>query len=1133
MKLRRLTLYGFKSFADRTELRFHDGITAIVGPNGCGKSNISDAIRWVLGEQRASAIRGTRMDEAIFQGTAERRAVNRAEVAMGFSNVERRLPVPYDEIEIRRTVYREGGSEYQLNRAPCRLRDIFDLYRDTGLGANAYTVIEQGMVDAILSDRAEERRQLFEEAAGIGRYKERRKVAQRRLEAAELDVARLDDLIGEVETQVRSLARQRRRAQRYTELRTRRLAVEVALAAAELEEADRALAETALRLEALGREQPGAHAALTTAEAELERRRLEAGEAARLRNAAAARFEEATRRIGERERELAVAEERRAHAEQRLAQIERERAELKERRVALDAERAEVQVRATEQRALVAELGARVQGVQARQQALREEVAAGRRDEAAARAQEEELTRALAQLEADAAGAEARAAEEAARSERLGEEEAQLQAELALLGQQGDLFTEQARALATRRATVEAEREACAELLAALQAEEQRARRALAAAEDAVNLLAARVAAIEALEREFHGFAPAVAAALAERNTLEGLVGPVAELLRLPPERAAAVEGTLGSLLQLLVVKDAAAAARLRDWLAAGHGEKGALALLPEDAVARLSALLEALEFAGQPAAEPILLGRRERLKAMRKELKAAERERDERAATRQALARQLAEVEGEVRVLAARVEAAELDVRRGEADEAARTGRHERTQHRLRELARHRAEMVAAAERARADAAAARTARTRIEARLDAHRAGAQQVVGTRVEKEVAWEEVRDEESELRVAHARAEGLLADLERRAAACATGLQQAADRLQLLEREETGHRDALETLATLRAEGGTELEQAFARRDELAAELRALDETHTTAGERADVLEAEARRLRRSSQDTAEERHRLELRRSEAGAAERRIRERLESEWARPFEQLRALAGPVAAEGAEPPDADTLRNELREIVAETERLGPINMLAIEEHDEEARRLEFLTAQRADLNRARDDLQSAIRQINRTAKELFTGTFDRIRVHFADTFATLFEGGECDVRLADPDDPLESEIEIAASPKGKRTQRIHLMSGGERALTALALLFAIYLVKPSPFCVLDEVDAPLDEANIGRFVAMLQRFKVDTQFVVITHNTRTMEAADWIYGVTMEEAGVSSVVGVQLDEVLDDAPAHAPA
>src|SRR5690606_27449051 len=267
MKLRRLTLHGFKSFADRTELPFHDGMTAIVGPNGCGKSNISDAVRWVLGEQRASAIRGSKMEEAIFQGTSGRRALNRAEVSLVFSNEDRRLPLPYDEIEIRRTVYREGGSEYELNRTACRLKDIHDLFRDTGLGANAYTVIEQRMVDAGRLDWAEGWRARFDEAAGISRYKDRRQSAQRRRESAEADLSRLEDLMAEVESKGRSLGRQRRRAERYRELRARRLALEMSLATLERESIAAALSRVAARLEALGREEPALRANLSAAEA--------------------------------------------------------------------------------------------------------------------------------------------------------------------------------------------------------------------------------------------------------------------------------------------------------------------------------------------------------------------------------------------------------------------------------------------------------------------------------------------------------------------------------------------------------------------------------------------------------------------------------------------------------------------------------------------------------------------------------------------------------------------------------------------------------------------------------------------------------------------------------------------------
>jgi chromosome segregation protein len=300
-------------------------------------------------------------------------------------------------------------------------------------------------------------------------------------------------------------------------------------------------------------------------------------------------------------------------------------------------------------------------------------------------------------------------------------------------------------------------------------------------------------------------------------------------------------------------------------------------------------------------------------------------------------------------------------------------------------------------------------------------------------------------------------------------------------------------------------------------------LRERDEALQGVAEALALAEHRVREARTEERAASDRRHELELERQELGGRIERIRERLEGEWGRPLEALLEEAGPVEGE------PETLQAELEDLVAAMTSLGPVNMLAVEEHAEETQRLEFLTAQREDLVSARNDLRSAIREINKTATDLFVGTFQEIRDNFRKTFLRLFEGGEADIWLQEAEDPLESPIEIHASPRGKRTQRIDLLSGGERALTALSLLFGIYLVKPSPFCVLDEVDAPLDENNIGRFIKLLQDFKAQTQFVVITHNPRTIEAADWIYGVTMEEPGVSTIVGVKLQEALQAAGA----
>jgi chromosome segregation protein len=1119
MKLRRLTLHGFKSFADRTELRFHEGITAIVGPNGSGKSNISDAVRWVLGEQRASAIRSARMDETIFQGTATRRRLGRAEVELVFSNEDRRLGVPYDEVEIRRVVFREGGSEYELNRSACRLRDILDVFRDTGLGADAYSVIEQGMVDAILSDRNEERRNLFEEAAGVGRYKDRRAAAQRRLEAAEADLARLADVIIEVDSKVRALGRQRRRAERYAELRRRRLAVELRLAQVELGRSEEEREEVRHRLEGIASADPAARAALSTTEAALERRRLESADASRERNAVAARAEEVGRAIAARERELAVAEERRTHAERRLTQIGTERTELLARRSALEEERAALD---TERRAAedeVRALAARLEAAQALLQERRQALLEARREDERLRGEEEELSRKLGSVQAEAAGADVRAAELRRRLERVERELLELTGELGRLEEQGEELSSRVREMAAAMAELELERDGRSARVEEARAEEAAARQALMEAEGRASLTTARLAALEGLEREFHGFAAPVAGVLAQRADIDGLMGAAAELLELG-DRAGAVEAALNSVLQILVVRDEAAAGRVRRVLRA-EGVHGVVALLRQEALPQLQNTLAGLEFAGQPPGEPVIVGRRERIAALQGDAESALEQAERLRQARSAAAQQLAEVELQLRGAEERLQLADRQLRRGQEDGAANSGRRQQVERARQELEEQRAQLLRGEAELRGESDEARATLEELTAAVAAVQEQRSAVTRSMQERESAWDAAREEEAEVRVSHARADSGRAAVERRLALTLETLEQTAVRSAALDEEEEEHRAALGRVATLREETGSSLSGLFKERDEVGVRLRALDEKGEAERGVIGELEVEVRRLRGVVDETAEQRHRLELRRAEVEAAMRATRERLEAEWGRPYVDLLASADEV--EGGETEPA-ALEAQLGSLAREIERLGPVNLLAVEEYDEERKRLGFLTTQRDDLVRARDELDAAIRQINRKAREVFLETFGRIRENFRRTFAALFEGGECDVRLADEDDPLESDIEISASPRGKRTLRIHQLSGGERALVALALLFAIYLVKPSPFCILDEVDAPLDEANIDRFLAMLERFKEGTQFIVVTHNPRTMEAADWIYGVTMEEVGVSSIVGVRIGDLV---------
>ena len=1155
MKLRSLKLQGFKSFADATTIEFHEGVTAIVGPNGCGKSNISDAIRWVLGEQRPSMIRGAKMEEVIFQGTVNRRPVNRGSVTLTVSNEDGTLPIPFKEVEIGRTVYRDGGSDYVLNRSPCRLRDVVDLCRDTGLGANAYSIIENRMIDSILSDRAEERRALFEEASGIGKYKDRRKSALRRLEHAETDLQRLEDVIAEVDTKVRSLARQKGKAERYKTLRERRLSVEVSVVR-------HTLSELRARLEELDRELAGGKesgegmtAELTAAETEQETLALGRVTAEKARTHAAGALEEIRSQLVKWERDLAVAEERRLYAGRRIEQITTERGEARRRADEVMAELTTLDANLKEREAECAGVQQKLTASQAEASAVHLRVADARQTVETAETKERELLRSAAQLEGDADASESQAEELERRIQRIGIGLSDASSALSEIQSQGDLFSDR---LSELESDVEAAREAFGLATATLaeirqtlgDAQETEARATLAEQRVAVELEALR-----AMDEREEGGEAVVRAAMALGDS--GVLGPLAEYIEAPPEVAQAVERVLGPLADGLVVESTAVALRLVEWFVAEWKGGGGLVLLPLDEVPSSSAsggaLLASITVSGLGAAwvNALLAGvdsigaagesfvgalvdprgvvqigsptggsgaleRKERIRALTGEQTGVDHEAQTAREVTGNARTEVDQAEKDLQAARASFQAAEDGFREASSEAAAHVDRQARMDLHRDELTRQlegtkagRSGLLERAKSARED----RTLMLAEEGKVQQQREAARHA-HSEVQEE--WEAARAEENRLGVELARAEAAVGRLSERSEHLRLEQASAEGRIAALDEEELALAKDLEEAERVRAEGGDATQRLFGEREEVEELLREKDKELAEVIANLTEIERKVRTARSAEREATERRHRLELERQEASSRVNSIQERLEAEWGRPLERLLDEAEPVDGEPEE------LEAELTEIVAKIERIGLVNMLAVEEHAEESERLDFLSEQREDLFQARDDLRAAIKQINETAISLFEDTFEKIRVNFQLTFRRLFEGGEADLWLADPSDPLESLIEIHASPKGKRTQRIDLLSGGERALTALSLLFGIYLVKPSPFCVLDEVDAPLDENNIGRFIKLLGEFKAQTQFVVITHNPRTIESADWIYGVTMEEAGVSSVVGVRLRE-----------
>jgi chromosome segregation protein len=1152
VRLTKLEVHGFKSFADSTNMVFEPGVTAIVGPNGCGKSNVSDAVRWVLGEQRARLLRGAKMEEVIFQGSSARRPVNVAEVSLHFDNAEGVLPIAFREVVVTRRLSRSGESEYFLNRAPCRLRDIADLLRGTGLGADGGVVIEAKMIDALLSDRPDDRRELFEEAAGVGLYRDRRRTTERRLEETTGDLQRLDDLIGEVQSQVRSLARQRKRAERHAELMQRRFTVEIALAAREMEAWQGELSRLSSRVAELRETMPTVEAERVAAE-----RAREAAYGARA--AAEAQRAELSRLVSEQREqvqqvrgEIAVAEERQRNSEARRQRAEAEATEGEaygsrlandQREAAADRERLEQELRQAE-----AELDRHRSAEEASRQTVAEARAACESAERLVR----ELEDRARVLRIDRERTQRELDEAAQRAAALEPERGQLADALAAVRRELDEASA-AFDTATGAATAaSAELEAARVADRSAREQESIARAELFRADEALTALQGKVSALEALERERVGLAPAAARLLRERERFGdgAILGPLSDFVSADRASASLVERFLGATIHALLVRDRATAESIRAW----HAEvnPGPLLLLPLDALPSadagdttgLAASIGASPTAGGwvrallggvqsmdggtgfvdvrgavwlPGSEtgPGPLRRRAELTALREELTATETARERASATADALRQAL---------VAAERRTAEATEAAAAAQQAARlaAGRREDLERRHQRAEREQRDAEALAERlaARQSELGERVATLDQESGHVASQLAEQQdrlgQARSRVgDAERSQDEIRERRTQRQVEQAQAQARLqvaTDRERR---LGEELASAAARLTLLRSELTDlsshdrtlaeQTDAwrldLEARAAALADGEARLtaaeEAVHAADAELAAVERALDEAHRRGG------------------GAAEELHHAELRYTELSGRRAAIRERLETEWRRPLDELLADAPPVDLdEAALRAEGDSVREQL-------EQLGAVNALAVEEHEESVKRLEFLSGQRADLADAKQQLTQAIREIDATARELFFATFTQVRENFRQIFMSLFGGGECDLRLENPEQPLDCDIEIHASPRGKRTQRIHLLSSGERALVALSLLFGIFLTKPSPFCLLDEVDAPLDDANVGRFVRMLNQFKTRTQFIVITHNPRTTtEAADAVYGVTMQEPGVSSLVSVRM-------------
>ncbi|MDB4974927.1 MAG: Chromosome partition protein smc [Myxococcaceae bacterium] len=1183
MKLKMLEICGFKSFVDRTVVRFDHDITGVVGPNGCGKSNIVDAIRWSMGEQSAKHLRGKSMDDVIFNGSEARGPHSFAEVTITFDNSDGNCPIEYKdyaELAVTRRLTRDGDSSYFLNKTPVRLMDITALFLGTGVGTKAYSIIEQGRIGLIVTAKPEERRHLIEEAAGITKFKAHKQKAERKMEQTRQNLLRITDILGELEKSLASLKRQAQKAARYKEYRDEQRDLELWMASHKYLELHALRSASSAQLAAVAAEGDGLRTGLVTIEAELEAERLDL---AREEHA----VREATERSHQAESAVRLLETQIKHNLERLSQLkhseaaaERELSEIRAQRDRFEGERAQLEqglsdlIEVEEQEASVLE-----RELELHEQKKR---SAAEADQAMnlARSRVADATTRIARAEAVLSQFERRRSEAFSRLERLRNEREDL--EMRTLD-----LSEQTRELAARLSGLRSDKQTSverkAELEHALEDMKKGVREGEQKNEQVRTELAerrSRMRSLEQIQQRFEGVGAGVRALMqrAQTDASLGVLGMLADRLDCPSAYTQALAGALGDRLQYVVVQDEEAGLSAVTWLR--EQKKGRATIIPQQPAPRqrvdvdfaqlegvVGRLSELVRFSADDrtlvenllgdivVVEDVATARRIRgaqpgeysLVTRQGEVLGADG-RHTGGSGEDAGAHML-EVKREIRelqplVLRLEQEQAECQARlsdlrttiaRSQAElDAARSEGHDaelaivRSEKDLKRAdeelarARDRVEQLAfESDDLSSSLAEASQEETESRSEIDSARRA-------RTEAEEDFRGYEQTSRERRSAVERQNAVVTEIRVRAAEARQRVQ--SDRM-ALDRVERGLAELALRLARVEAElvstvehQGQTAAQVLLDRESLGDEVtRAKQAEAELSGARARY---EERKLLLSGREQNIKELRTRIDRTTKAATELALKEReLSLGLVRLLEQIserHRLDLRLQLDGfhtRELPD-DNVQERAKELDRLLERMGPINLTAIEEFEEQSKRYDYLIAQKADLDSAIEQLETAIKQMNRESKKLFRDTFDSVAARFSQIFPKMFGGGEAKLRLTNPEDMLETGVEILAQPPGKRLGAMELMSGGEKALTAVSLIFALFQHKPSPFCLLDEVDAPLDEANIGRFAEAVRSMTHHSQFIVITHSKRTMEIADVLYGVTMERPGISTLVSVEL-------------
>ncbi|NLY91997.1 MAG: chromosome segregation protein SMC [Firmicutes bacterium] len=1180
MHLKRLEIHGFKSFADRINLVFKPGITAIVGPNGSGKSNIADSLRWVMGEANLRNLRGTKYEDVIFSGSDDRKPLGMADVTLVLDNSDQTLPLDYTEVAVTRRVYRSGESEFLINRVPVRLKDIQELFFDTGLGKEAYSVISQGKIDAILSVRPEDRRSIFEEAAGIMRYKVKKNLTIKKLGETENNILRIQDLLAELRKQLDPLADQAEKATLYLEIRNGLKAIEINHAYQEMRAIERTLKD-------LTGEEQVKQQTLAALKAEEEKLAQEMFAVKRQANELETQIQTRQKLLmdGMAQRERAAGElnlftERKRSLENRQQELTILLTTQREKIGALEQKQAQLQQSTAGIAREKEELAAEVKRLEEVLTDKEGQIKAVRAELAAKKGLYTEKLEANSRLKQQIS-------EEGAQKGFRQEREAELRAELDLINHELAETQAQGQALQAKLEELRKEAESSKAEERRLAGELEKSRTYLAQRSqknqelrERLHGLESKITVLSEMERSHQGYFHGVKALLEAKQEPfhREIHGVVADLIRPEPGYELALEVALGSALQNLVINHHRHAGQAITYLKQhrlGRATFLPLNLIEEkpDRISEWKGILA--QFNSKPATEAVFYDGQYRAIVsylLSGTLVAPDLKTAVELAEKTGKRFRVVTLEGEVIAPGGAITGGNLEHR--QAGLLSRKGE-------IRRLTREKQDLLAFLQRGLTEEHKLQTEIQELSRLYEEKRNRGQEIAFLqnstlkdlealkinhqkafqqraflenallKIEEELSTKDLTVNQLQERQRLFDAElGLIAQeigsLEQREGILIQEREQSlrelsvlSSRLAGIEQEWVGKQENLDeytiTIGELRVEAVRREKELVQLKEELASleaekkqletevaqaalslaaeetELERMRNAWQEALDKANQMEIRWRDLQKTESELLTELHRLELQLNRIKINQDNLTANLNEaygeDWAQEVQPAYVL----------PPHP---RQEILRLKTQLKALEPVNLQAIEEYQNLKERVDFLSRQLADLTEARESLTKVITEIEKTIKKRFTITFEQIRKEFIDLFEQLFSGGKADLQLLDPDQPLESGIEIFAQPPGKRLQNLSLLSGGERAMTAIALLFAIFRVKPSPFCILDEIDATLDETNVQRFTELLKLFSKDLQFIVITHRRGTMEVADVLYGVTMEEKGISKLISLEL-------------